>query len=223
MSTPIARRFEPGTNIGYNMAGIAVLVVLCALGAVYLLDAIVNADRTPLPHPDDTNAVSLSLGDKDLMIPKSWFRYEGPVRAEFSSQVDLRINLMSAETKAPVPVDVTLVPRSRVRPSSALLDGVYLHQFENTTQPGVPGLVGKPLKRIGGYDSETVWYDPLSPAPFVAKCQAPLATSMQGHCLRSVYLPSGIAAIYSFDTSLLTSWRSFDEQMDQWLGRIGAL
>ncbi|WDR05495.1 hypothetical protein PSQ90_14605 [Devosia rhodophyticola] len=222
-STAPTHRPGPGASVSYNLSGIAVLVLLCAVGAAYLLEAVIRADKPVLPRQDDAQTVSLTLSGKDLTIPKSWFRLEGPVRAEFSSQIDLRIALNSSQSNSPMRVDVTLVPRSRVRPSSALLDGVYLHQFENGTASGVPGLVGKPLKASGGYSDETVWYDPLSPAPFVAKCQSPLVGSQQGQCLRSVYLPSGIAAIYRFDTSLLTSWRDFDDQMNQWLERIGAL
>src|SRR3546814_3212438 len=72
-----------------------------------------------------------------------------------------------------------------------------------------------------GYAGESVWYDALSPAPFVAKCEQPLAPDAAAQCVRTVYLPSGIAAVYTFDASLLQSWRHFDPEMQRWLGAIG--
>jgi hypothetical protein len=42
-------------------------------------------------------------------------------------------------------------------------------------------------------------------------------------CLRSVYLPSGIAAVYAFDAAALAHWRGFDAAMAEKLRFIGAL
>ena len=67
-----------------------------------------------------------------------------------------------------------------------LLDGVYLHQFEDKQLTGPPGLVGKPLTASEGFAGETVWYDALSADPFVAKCLAPVAPGEPTQCLRTV-------------------------------------
>src|SRR5690606_9834783 len=121
-------------------------------------------------------------------------------------------------------VDVTLLPRSRVRPSAALLDGVYLHQFAEGQLSGGPvGLVGKPLKGGEGYAGEVVWYDALAADPFVAKCSKPVAAATEGQCLRTVYLAPGIAAIYAFPDGALAGWRAFDVEMGKRLRGIGAL
>ena len=101
-------------------------------------------------------------------------------------------------------------------------DRVYLHQFEEQTLSGVPGLVGKPMRPSNGYAGESVWYDALSPNPFVAKCVAPVAEDGVAQCVRTVYLPSGIAAIYTFDATILQSWRQFDVEMERWLAPTGA-
>ncbi len=97
-----------------------------------------------------------------------------------------------------------------------------MHQFDGETIEDVPGLIGKPLDDSNGYQGETVWYDALSPNPFVAKCVAPVAETSGTKCVRTVYLPSGIAATYTFDAAALQSWRQFDAEMELWLTRIGA-
>ncbi|MEO5806773.1 hypothetical protein [Devosia sp.] len=210
-------------SIGYNLAGIAILVLLLAVGAAYLVDGLERADKVPPPNQADMHKISVTISGQELAIPASWFRYEGQMQEGFSSQIDLRMTLKSRDGATSFPIDVTLVPRSRARPSSVLLDGVYLHQFDKAVVSGVPGLVGKPLLANAGFSGETVWYDALSPNPFVAKCLAPVEKKLDGRCLRTVYLESGIAAIYSFDAKALVSWQSFDTQMQKWLAEIGAI
>ena len=122
---------------------------------------------------------------------------------------------------APRTIELTLLPRSSARPSASLLDGVYLHMFQTKELSGPHGLVGKPLRAGDGYDGETVWYDPLSADPFVAKCSAPVAPGAEARCLRAVYLAPGIASVYAFGSDVLTNWRSFDSAMRGRLEQIG--
>ncbi len=212
----------PGSSIGYNLAGIAVLVLLMAVGVAYLVDAAGRGRQAPAPVLGDGNVVLQTISGLELIIPAAWFRDEGQIRQGFSDQIDLRFMLAAGDPPALLPIDVSLVPRSRVRPSSALLDNVYLHEFDTADASGVPGLVGKPLRDEAGFSGETVWYDALSPAPFVAKCSAPVEVKKSGRCLRSVYLDSGIAVIYAFDAPALAFWQEFDAQMALWLAQIGA-
>jgi hypothetical protein len=208
--------------MAYNLAGIAVLVLLIAVGAAYLVDELTRASAPARPTLDDRNTIRQTLSGRELTIPASWFRYGDQVRDGFTDQIDLRVMLAPEAGAAALPVDVTLLPRSRARASSALLDGVYLHQFADDTLDGVPGLVGKPLATGQGYAGESVWYDALSPSPFVAKCAQPVEAEFAPRCLRTVYLATGIAAVYAFDATVLGSWRSFDAQMRRWLEPIGA-
>jgi len=108
-----------------------------------------------------------------------------------------------------------------VRASARLLDSLYLHLFEPTEVTGPPGLIGKPLKAGEGYQHETVWYDPLAPLPFAAKCADPLPGEVEAQCLRSVVLDAQIGAVYEFDAGLLMNWRGFDAGVAQWLSVIG--
>lgn len=206
--------------VGFNLMTIAVGVALLGLGAAYLIDAAGKADGG---SGDTERVLSRTLGGHELEIPARWFRYEERAAEGFAKQIDLRLELPIGPQGKAETVDVTLLPRSRVRPSAALLDGVYLHQFEDTQAEGGPvGLVGKPLKPAEGYEGEVVWYDALAADPFVAKCSKPVATE-DGQCLRTVYLAPGIAAVYAFPDGALGGWRVFDIEMGKRLREIGAL
>ena len=209
-------------SLAYNLASLAVLAMLVAIGAAYLIAELGRGDAVPAPSLADANPIMQTISGRELAIPQTWFRYGEQIRNGFTNQIDLRIAFAPDGSAASLPVDITLLPRSRARTSASLLDRVYLHQFADNTLQGVPGLVGKPMQQLNGYAGESVWYDALSPNPFVAKCQAPVAADAGTQCVRTVYLSSGIAAIYTFDAALLQSWRSFDPEIRRWLAPIGA-
>lgn len=212
-----------GHSIGYNLAAIAALVLLVAVGAAYLIDRAGRLAALPPPSLADGTPVVQTVGGRELTIPTNWIRHGEQIRPGFAAQVDIRVVLDLFPGAAPVPVEVTLLPRGRARASSTLLDKVYLHEFGEGTETGVAGLVGKPLRGENGYAGDVVWYDALAPFPFVAKCAAPVAPERSERCQRTVHLPSGLAAVFSFDAPALQAWRIFDAQMTPWLDRIGAL
>lgn len=211
------------SHVAYNLAGIALLLLLAAVGAAYLIDLAARNTHITAPVIDDSKSLTQTVGGQELTIPASWFRYREQMRSGFASQVDLEVQLKLLENGPALPVQVTLLPSNKARASSVLLDTVYLHQFGEGTIGGYAGLVGKPLLASDGYSGETVWYDPLSPVPFVAKCAIPVTDQGEGRCLRTVHLPGGLAAIFTFDRTALAAWRAFDPEMARWLGQIGAL
>lgn len=210
-------------SLVYNLAGITLLVMLAAVGLAYLIDRTSHAADAIGPALSDRDTVQQTVAGRELDIPSAWFRYGEQMRSGFASQVDLQFMLQLEPAATPFPVGVTLLPRNRARSSSALLDTVYLHQFGEGTTGGIPGLVGKSLIERDGYAGETVWYDPLSPAPFVAKCAAAVSPGQPDQCLRTIHLQSGLAAVLSFDASALPLWREFDRELALWLGQIGAV
>jgi hypothetical protein len=223
MATRVTALSEPhdGHSVGFNLGVIALVAALLGLGLAYLID---GAERTKqVPGVAADGVVSRALGGTTLTIPTAWLW--GPVDQStgFAKQVDLKLNLPLGPGGALRSVDVTLTQRSRVRPSASLLDGVYLHQFLADQLSGPVGLVGKPMAASEGYADETVWYDPISPQPFVAKCAAPIAEGKAGECLRTVYLGSGLAVVYSFPDDVLPNWKRFDAEMHPRLEQIGAL
>ena len=210
-----------GHSIGFNLGVIGLIVAAIAVGIAYLLNA-ANRPNTPVPAPSDA-MLARTIGSTALTIPASWIAEDGSDDASFARQVDLVVTLPLGPNDAPRRIEVTLTQRSRVRPSASLLDGVYLHEFKPDQLSGPPGLIGKPLVAEDGFESETVWYDPLNSSPFVAKCDAPIAPGQPGRCLRTVYLDSGIAVVYTFDDDALGAWRKFDAEMHPLLAKIGAV
>jgi hypothetical protein len=205
--------------MGAIMLGVTMVCLAVAYGATTWLGASARAHS-----PDAADGVVIrTLVGKQLRIPASWLHGESSGTEGFSSVIELRLNLPLEATRPAMPIEVMLVPLSRVRPSASLLDGVYLHQFMANELSGPDGLVGKPLLGTDGYDGETVWYDPLSPNPFVAKCSAAPDGSGPAQCLRTVALPGGIAAVYAFHADVLAGWKQFDPQMRRVLTQIGAL
>jgi hypothetical protein len=221
MPAPSAAPTRYGQSVGFNLAAIAALVALGAVALAYAIDAAGRSADAPR-RTDEAVTLTRTIGGKDLEIPLPWFRYAEQRVEGFAKQIDLQLMLPLGPEAAPVPVEVTLMPRSRVRPSASLLDGVYLHQFQaEERNDGPAGLIGKPLQNAEGLEGETVWYDPLSADPFVAKCVPPVAEGTEARCLRSVHLGPGLAAVYAFGADVLENWRQFDPEMRALLAKIG--
>jgi hypothetical protein len=217
-------RSNASPSVATNLISIMLCVALLGIGAAYLIDAASRSARADTRQADTDRTLLRTLGGHELKIPTTWFRYEEQRVDGFAKQIDLRLSLPLGLNGTPQQLDVTLLPRSRVRASAALLDGVYLHQFEDSQlSGGPPGLVGKALKPTGGYAGESVWYDALAGDPFVAKCSKPAEISESQQCLRTVYLGPGLAAVYAFNDEVLQNWRLFDKEMRIKLRQIGAL
>ena len=174
--------------MGFNVAAIMLILALGGEGMAYAIDAAGRANRQPPHRLDEETTLTRTLGDRQLEIPLSWFRYAEQRVEGFAKQIDLQFSVPLGENGALRTIDVTLLPRSRAQPSSRLLDRVYLHQFLPGEVSGPPGLVGKPLSGHDGFESETVWYDALSADPFVAKCSTAVTAGAEPRCLRTVHL-----------------------------------
>jgi hypothetical protein len=207
--------------VGYNLGAIVAIVVMIGVALAYVVDAAARSHRA-IGGASGAATYERTLGGRDLTIPAAWFRHPEQRDEGFAKRIDLRFALHLDASGPTFPIDVTLLPRSGVRPSARLLDGVYLHMFEDGELAGPHGLIGKSMNATGGYAGETVWYDPLSADPFVAKCSAAIAPGGEPRCLRTVYLAPGIAAIYAFDFRMLGQWRAFDTAIQPWLEQIGA-
>jgi hypothetical protein len=217
MGSPPAARPTLG-SIGFNLAAIAVFLAMGGMALAYGIDNLgrQHAGKTEAPA---TGTVVRTVGGKEIKVPRELLRYDDQPAASFSNAVDLRLVMPLGPNGANRNIDITLIPRSQARASAALLDGVYLHQFQEGELQGPPGLIGKPLKSADGFKNETVWYDALSADPFVAKCMAPVEDGGPSRCLRTVVFAS-IAAVYAFDADVLGSWRAFDPAIERVLGRM---
>lgn len=218
MSTTIAPTAPARpSSVGYNLLAIAVAVALAGLGLAYGIDRLSRPGQGSGPA---TGTITRGIGGVELRIPAAYFRNDEDRTDGFADQIDLLARLPLGPGAAETPIEVTLLPRSRARPSAILLDAVYLHQFAEQHLPGPPGLVGKPLTATEGFAGETVWYDPLHADPFVAKCLAPVVAGEPVQCLRTV-VRGNVAVVYTFGAELLASWRSFDDAAEPWLAEMG--
>lgn len=222
MHRPVAANRELGQDVSYYSLGLIVLlVVLLGLGIAYAIDAATRSMRGS-PPADATMTLKRSVGGRELAVPIGWFRNPDTAGQTFSKQVELTLALPLGPAGAVRQIDVALVPRSTVRSSARLLDGVYLHMFGTDEIAGPPGLIGKPLRPVEGYRAETVWFDAIAADPFVAKCSAPVRAGDAGTCLRVVDLAPTLAAVYRFEADVLENWRAFDAEIGPLMQRIGA-
>lgn len=204
-------------SVGYNLLAIVVGTALLGIGLAYLIDLLGRSE--PVTHPEGLT-ITRGIGGIELEIPADFFRNDEDRKEGFADEIELMAQLPLGAEGREVPIEVTLLPRSRARPSAILLDGVYLHQFENEQLSGPPGLVGKPLTPTGGFAGETVWYDALSADPFVTKCLAPIVPEEPTQCLRTVVY-GNVAAVYRFGEEVLMNWRQFDDAAEAWLAEMG--
>jgi hypothetical protein len=216
------RRGEPH-SVGFTLAAIGIGIAMTGLGIAYGFSTLRSYWPDKPGQPTTAATVSRTLVDRQLSIPADWLAEPAATTGAFASRIEFDVTVPLGRGAADTAVAVTLLPLSQVRPSASLLDGVYLHQFMPNELAGASGLVGKPLYSSEGYENETVWYDALSPNPFVAKCAAAPVAGAPAQCLRTVALSGGIAAVYAFDSDVLYSWRSFDSVMDGVLAKIGAI
>src|SRR5436190_1573034 len=126
-TAPVTPRSEPH-SLPYNLGLLGLVAALFGLGLAYWIDA--AGRNTVLATAATDRPVARSLGGRELQIPSAWFRDGASQSAGISKQIDLRLVLPLGPDGKAAPILVTLVPRSQARPSSSLLDGVYLHQFQ---------------------------------------------------------------------------------------------
>lgn len=212
----------PGkTDLAVNLGGVAVIAILAAIGIAYLVDGLSRNMPARGPNPFETRTVEANVAGITLSVPVSWMRFPGQNTQRIAERLDLDLPVTLGGKS--VAIGATLLPRARVRASAQLLDTVYLHRFASSEVTGVPGLIGKPLTGGEGFENETVWYDPLSPHPFVAKCAPPVTAPSDTACLRTRVLADGLALVLSFPVKLLPYWQQMDVALEPALSRLGAL
>jgi len=221
LSSPSAKPAIWSAPSPFNLAGIALFLSLLGLGFAYLLAAAAKNPAILSASVWSEPLIEKTLAETQISVPAAWVRTPSPNGGDFSDQLDLRLNLPLGSAAQPFAIKVRLIPLSKAEPSSYLLDAVYVRLFSSSQLNGVPGLVGKPLKPTLGFQNETVWYDPLSARPFVAKCLGAGTDRAPASCLRTQKLTSRLAAVYQFDADVLAYWRDFDATVQPLLTRIG--
>jgi hypothetical protein len=153
---------------------------------------------------------AMTVGGTSVNVPSNWILVDlGD--SDFRDSLDLIIPVAIDGLERRVRAAVTLVPRNRAPLSSTLLDTLYIHRFDAGQAKGPRGLVGKPLRADSGYQDETVWYDPLSPRPYVAKClEIDTVDGNALECLRTIAVGDRLSAIIRYGEDGHANWRAFD-------------
>lgn len=199
----------------YLVTVMALFIAIAGLIAAYGLRAWFDRLDVAGPLPALTDVHIITIGPQPYIVPAALLNAPSQRHDGFAERIDLILALPLAVGGKFSDVAVTITPRGRIRTSAALLDSVYLHQFSDAQLSGPPGLVGKPLTGDPGTTGETVWYDPLSPNPFVSKCMTPVSITPGARtCIRVMSLSDRNTAIVSFDPEALYAWREFDARIE---------
>lgn len=213
-----ANKQDDAGSVFYTLTVIALIVAILGLTSAYAIGAWLQSAREKPADPALAATHLITIGAQHYVVPAALVSDPVQRRDGFSDRLDMSLALPLGTGGALTMVDVTIMPRGRIRTSANLLDSVYVHQFAATQLQGVPGLVGKPLTGDAGTSGETVWYDPLSATPFVAKCAVPVSMGTeQKTCIRTVQLSDRNIAVFAFEPSVLQNWRSFDAEVEEWL------
>ena len=199
----------------YTVVAVGLIVTMAALGAAYGVRSWLDSMAHDAAPAELSASHIITIGAQRYVMPAALLADPIQRRDGFAERMDFTLALPLGEGGTLSEVAITIMPRGRMRTSAALLDSVYLHQFAPTQLSGVPGLVGKPLELDAGTTGETVWYDPLTANPFVAKCMTPVAMTLGDRtCLRVLALSDRNTAIVAFDPAVLDNWRSFDARIE---------
>jgi len=206
-----SRSAEP-VGLGYTLAVIALTLVLAALAAAYGFSAWYAQATAPGEANSPASPLLKTVGAQRYAFAPEMLIVPGQRVSGFADRVDLLLPMTLGEIGE---MEVAIVPRGRAIASARLLDAVYVHQFTRAEVSGYPGLVGKPLSGPAAYRLETVWYDPLSVNPFVAKCTPPVDPAEgDAVCLRVAPLGDRNLAIFTFPEAALRDWREFDAAVE---------
>lgn len=205
----------------YTVVAAGLIVAIGALGAAYGVRGWLDSTANHAPPAELSASHIITIGAQRYAVPAALLADPIQRRDGFAERMDLTLALPVGENGTLSEVAITIMPRGRTRTSAALLDSVYLHQFAPTQLSGVPGLVGKPLELDVGTTGETVWYDPLTANPFVAKCMTPLAMTLGDRtCLRVLTLSDRNTAIVTFNPAALDNWRGFNARIEEALSPL---
>jgi len=224
MNRPNAQNSSEGTskNLGFNLISLVLMVTLVTIGVAYTIDALVRHTETDKYLADDGYRLEKIIAGVTLKVPPAWLIDPAQIPEKFADRLDLLLPVKFGPDLPTQTIRATLKPRAGIYASAQLLDTVYLHRDNTPHLTADTGLVGKNLLAKDGYQTETVWYDPISPNPFVAKCAQQITLTDHPICLRTLILPSGIAVTLVFEERALRHWRIMDQALAHPFDAIGA-
>jgi len=211
----------PFSSLGFNLAALALILAMTGIGIAYWLNDYTPTVIENVPSVYEPPLVVKTLNNSTMQIPDSWLNILTQNIQENVQTIDLVLKISIAEQEEPTPFNLRISEAIRAEPSTNLLDSVYVLRFSQEQIGGINGLVGKPLRAEDGYNSETIWYEPISDNPFVAKCIDLEASGTALNCLRTIRLNSQLSATYQFAQNQLEYWHMMDDAILPLMAQIG--
>lgn len=205
----------------FNLAATALILVISGLGVAYWLVASAQPQLEPSASTYSAPFVQKTLAGTKIQFPEAWLNRETQSGRQTVDFIDLKLLVQFEPDAGLSELSLHLAQQGASQPSAILLDSVYALRFTQKQLIGPQGLIGKPLRAEQGFQNETVWYDPVSPRPFAAKCLDFGTSNSAANCLRTVQVSPRIMVTYQFNETQLVYWRNFDAVMEQYLSALG--
>ena len=205
----------------FNLVSIALILFMAGLGVAYWLNDYVPENSESLPSVYAPPLIAKELAGSSMQIPKSWLNPLTQNTRKEVQVIDLSLLISITNQEKPSPFNLRISKISQAQPSAYLLNDAYVPRFSEKQINDIKGLVGKPLKAEDGYAGETVWYEPVSANPFVAKCIDLQGNSTALNCLRTIRLNSKLSLTYQFSQNNLEYWQKIDKVITPLMKQIG--
>jgi hypothetical protein len=181
----------------------------------------------------DTTPVAIVIAGERLTIPANMLRLAAARAGGTLDRADLallwpglsgysddRAEAFAEGAQSPEVIYATIAPRDSDLDSTGRLDSVYARLFAGRPVGGPAGLVGRTMRPGSGYDGEIVYFDPIGPTPFVARCPQKAAPELPATCIRDVHFGRGLGLLYRFDSARLADWRELDRAFGTLTARL---
>jgi len=211
----------PFPPMAFNLAALALILLMAGLGIAYWLNGYAATRTQIAPSVYEAPLITKTLANTSLQIPQAWLNILTQNSQKNVQVIDLTLKISIADQKEPIPINLRISEAIQAEPSAYLLDSVYVLRFSEAQIGDIKGLVGKPLKAQDGYESETVWYEPISDNPFVTKCIDLEGAGSALNCLRTIRINSQLSATYQFAQNQLEYWHLLDDAIIPLLRQVG--
>lgn len=215
----------PVASVG---ALVAVLIVLANMAISWLSGEALKAGLSTDPTP-----LEIEIGGERLLVPANMIRFSDQRHAGPQERLDLIIHWPSlrgysvANTKsfddvsstAPL-VFLSLVRRGTAVDSTTRLIGLYTRFFDGTGGSGPAGLLVRNLQPGSGYESEEIFFEPGSTAPFSARCTKGSDRIVPVTCLRDIHVGDHLSVAYRFRKPLIAHWKKLDPAIYMLIDRM---
>jgi hypothetical protein len=180
---------------------------------------------------DDTvpRPVTVTISGEPLVISSDRIRFADQRRGGALPRVDLAVlwpdmvgrtatnrdAFALPRPETPV-LQIAIEPNSTALDSAARLASVYLRYFaadppDESLAPPVDGLVARRFVASSPYADETLYFEPGSVHPFVARCFPRAEGDQRRLCLTEIGFGKSLVAAIRFPPALLADWRHLQD------------